>query len=418
MPEDLDPVTDITEQDGGADNRTDEEILNPEEKPEKTPSKEESDVTPPPERGEERKPKPEKEEDEEEEEEEEETEEEEEQEEDQSPLPSPEYKDVIKKFPTLFKEFPGLRHDFFRVKAYDKIFTSVDEAREVASQYDGYQELGKVLENGNSEALLANLAKFNKASMTQLATSFLPALYKTDPQTFGRISSDVLARTLRAAQSQAKSSGNKNLYYATEHLSMFLWDKKDVPEDAPNSSPEIEEQKRLLDERERKFFEARHTEFVTDVKDTGERILRKEISRGLDPDGVLPDIVKEAILERVMDDVDTSMGQDEQHVRNMNALWERAARMGHGKDFKNRLIQAYVSRARSLVGPIRRKLVGEAVAKISKRSTGAQGETTPRKAVPGGRTPSGGGKTPSPKDVDWSTTSDLDYLNRNITKRK
>ena len=129
--------------------------------------------------------------------------------------------------------------------------------------------------------------------------------------------------------------------------------------------------------------------------------------------------MKDSILDKVMSETDSAMARDEQHIRNMNALWERAARMGQGKDFKNRLIQTYVNRARTLVGPIRRRLVAEAVAKVHKKPSGAPSTSaTTRKAVPAGKSSGGNSRPPSPKEVDWSKTSDLDYLNRNIKPRR
>ena len=261
------------------------------------------------------------------------------------------------------------------------------------------------------------MGKYSKPALTKLANDFLPTLHKQDKALHDQVAGNLLARVLRSAQTQARSSGNKNLFHAAAHLSMYLWDKEDVPEVANRTAPDLEQQRQQLDEREKAFFTERNEEFKQDVKSTGERQLRKEISRGLDPDGVLPEFVSETILDRVLEEVDTAMARDEQHLRNMNVLWERAARMGRGKDFKNRLIQQYIGRARSLVGPIRRRLVADAVAKINKKPGGAPSATT-KKVVPGGGTPRSGTSRPSPKDVDWSKTSDLDYLNRNIKSRK
>lgn len=416
--EDLDPVID-GEQDADADTRTDLEILEDdgeekgEAKPkpvvdvkEKKPVKKEAPV------------EEEEEEEESEEEKEEEVEEEEEEEPDVDvPEASPEYRDVKKKYPALFKDFPGLRHDFFRVKAFDKLFTSVDEAKEVAERFDGLVEVEKVVASGNAEKMIQGLGQYSKPALAKFAHDFLPNLFKQDKELHEQVAGDLFSRVLRSAQTQARSSGNKNLYHAAAHLSMYLWNKEQIPEVATRTAPDLEIQRRELEEREQRFFTTRNNEFSQDVKSTGERQLRKEVSRGLDPDGVFPDFVVDSILDKVMSEVDYTMSTDEQHIKNMNVLWEKAARMGQGKDFKNRLIQQYISRARSLVGPIRRKLVSEAIAKINKKPGGASSATT-KKVVPGGGTPKAGAARPSPKDVDWSKTSDLDYLNRDIKSRK
>ncbi len=415
--EDLDPVVDDGAQDTDKDPyvKTDLEILDDDDKGTVETTVEDKPESKPPVETEERKPKPAK-EDEEEEEEEPEDEEEDEEEVD-IPAESPEYRDVKKKYPNLFKDFPGLRHDFFRVKAYDKVFSSVDEAREVADRYDGLVEVERIISTGDTPKLLTGLAQYSKPALRRLATDFLPVLNQVDKEVHDKIAGDLVARVLRAAQQQGKSSGNKNLFHAASHLSMFVFSKENPPDEAPVTSPEIEEQKQQLEARERQFFESRNSEFTQDVKTTGERQLRREVARGLDPDDVLPDFVKESILDRTLEEVDSAMGEDEQHIRNMNTLWEKAARMGHGKDFKNRLIQQYILRARSLVGPIRRKLVKDAIGKINKKP-GEGGKKIAGKSIPEGGVSRAGTKAPSSKDVDWSKTSDLDYLNRKIQTRK
>jgi len=433
-PEDIGPVTSNGDQDADPYVKTDLEILGNEDEPKKPDAKPSKDASDLPDLEDDdksdeddedddkkpkSKPKSESEDDEEDDDEDEDEDEVDEDEENvEIPDKSPEYRELKKKYPDLFKDFPGLRHDFFRVKAYDQIFTSVDEAKEVAEKYDGLVALEQVVASGNAGNFLNGLNNFSKPALQRLATDFLPALEKTDKTLHNKVAGGLLSNVLRAAQTQARSAGNKNLFHAAEHLAMFLWDKSEIPDSAPATSPEIEEQRRQLENRERSFFERQQTEFITDVKSTGERQLRKEVSRGLDPDDVLPEFVKDSILDKVMEDVDSAMSKDEQHIRNMNATWERASRNGHGKDFKNKLIQLYIGRARSLVGPIRRKLVTEAIAKMSKPKGGAPGDTKNRKPVPGGRAPGAGSGRPSPKDVDWSKTSDLDYLNRNVKTRK
>jgi hypothetical protein len=420
--EDLDPVTDG---DQGADpyTKTDLEILDkdepdPKPAPKPAPKADPGDIPPEPkdpDDDDEEDPKKLKEKEDDEEDDDEEDEEDEDEDDVDIPDKSPEYRDLKKAYPDIFKKFPGLRHDFFRVKAFDKLFTSVDEATEVAQRYDGLVEMEKVVSSGNAKNFINGLGQYSKPALQKMANDFLPSLAEVDKDLHDKVAGNLLARVLKAAQAQGRSSGNKNLFHAASHLSMFLWDKEQIPEAAPTTSPEIEEQRQALEQREKDFFDQRHTEFIGDVKSSGERQLRKEVSRGLDPDDVLPEFVKEAILDSAMDAIDEAMGKDEQHVRNMNTLWERAARQGHGKDFKNRLIQQYVSRARTLVGPIRRRLVGEAIAKINKKP-GDASSSTPKKAVPGGKAPGADSRRPSPKDIDWSKTSDLDYLNRNFKK--
>jgi len=50
--------------------------------------------------------------------------------EDDDEIESPTYKEVHTKFPTLFKEFPNLRHTIFREQEYTKLYPTVEDAKD------------------------------------------------------------------------------------------------------------------------------------------------------------------------------------------------------------------------------------------------------------------------------------------------
>src|SRR5437660_282354 len=49
----------------------------------------------------------------------------------------PQFKEITKKYPNFFKDFPNLRHAFFREKEYSEIFSTVDEAKEAQEDIEG-----------------------------------------------------------------------------------------------------------------------------------------------------------------------------------------------------------------------------------------------------------------------------------------
>jgi hypothetical protein len=333
---------------------------------------------------------------------------------------TPEYNDIKKKYPTFFKEFPGMRHTLFRMKAIDRIFPTVEEARSVAEKHDDLIQLEAAVLGGESDKVIRGLKNIDPDAMEKFAEQILPALFSEARPVHDRITANVLSTALRVAQRQARSSGNKNLYNAVGHMSQFLFGK-DVPPEATRreSSPEIEAQKKELDAREQQMYDAQARGFQDDVTSTGERLLRKALVKGLDPNDALPDFVKESIVNAAIDKIGAAMDRDEAHLTVINNLWARAQRAGFDKTSKAKLVAAWFGRAKSLVGPTRRKLVQAAIEK--QEGKGPTKDVHRRRHIrTGGK---GGGKEvgfkpKSAREVDWSKTSDLDILEGKATPRK
>ena len=333
---------------------------------------------------------------------------------------SPEYKDIVKKYPDFFKTFPSMRHIFFRMREMDRIFSSVDEAKEVVQRHDRLGELEQSILAGKADTLLKETHAADPKAFTKFAEDFLPQLYQADKQTYNRAVYPIFVNALREASRAAEEHGNENLGKAANWMSYFLFGKKSVAELPVRTAadPEVEAEKRALAERENRMTTQESQRFEGDTKQTGEKLLKREVLKGLDPDGVLPEFVKDAITDRVMQRVGALMDKDERHLAQMNALWKRAQQSGFSREAKARLITAYFGRARQLVGPIRRQLVKDAVSKSSgKRGT----STTPQRGrvIPSGGGPRGqGGKQVDPKNIDWAKTSDSDFMAGKVTYRK
>lgn len=331
---------------------------------------------------------------------------------------SPEYKDIVKKYPEFFKNFPSMRHIFFRMREMDRMFSSVDEAKEVVERHDNLTDLEQSIMAGKADKLLDGVKTADERSFTRFAEDLLPQLYQLDRPVYNRVVYPVFVNALREASRAAEEHGNENLGKAANWMAYFLFGKKSVAELPTKSAqdPEIEAERRALAERENRMVSAESQRFEGESKSTGENLLRREVLRGLDPDGVLPEFVRDAIVQRVMQRVGEMMEKDDRHLAQMNALWKRAQSTGFSREAKARLVSAWFGRARVLVGPIRRQLVRDAVSK-GRRS----GTTTPQKGkvIPSGGAPRReGGKPLDAKKIDWVRTSDSDFMAGKITYRK
>ena len=114
--------------------------------------------------------------------------------------------------------------------------------------------------------------------------------------------------------------------------------------------------------------------------------------------------------DKILKRVNEVLSSDERHMAAMRSMWEKAERSGFSAEWRNRIRNYYLSRAKAILPGIRAKAKSEATHKPG---------TAPRNQVPVGRSGSGsGGKVPlSAKHIDYSKTSDMDILNGKVTRK-
>jgi hypothetical protein len=119
----------------------------------------------------------------------------------------------------------------------------------------------------------------------------------------------------------------------------------------------------------------------------------------------------------VITDIGNTLGADPSHMRYMESLWSRARSNGRTEADKDRIIAAYMSRARSLAPQLRSKYVSEALGKRV-RAAGDKVRRVesipPRMANNGRESRNGGSQSYNPKSIDYRKTSDYDILNDDI----
>lgn len=405
-----DELSDEEELEEGSD---DEE----EETEDDEPEEEEEEDKEPEKKGEEKKEKKEKKEGEEEEEEEEEETDDEKKdkkkEDDEPVIGRPAIRDIKAKYPNFFKDFPEMRHVYFREKEFSDLFPSVEDAKDAAAKSDVYDDMAQALSEGQTDAFLKTLDDNDPPALKKLAETILPALWRGSKELYAVATEPLLVNFIRNVYARGQKAGGdegKNMMNSAKYFAKVLTGEFKIP-DAPKG-PDPNDPERLAFEREK----AEHrqnvaAEFSADVARTCARLLAKDIERGLDPEGAIPAFVKKALVKEIFEGVNQELKKDRQYMAKTHAIKNRAARAGFAGAFKTQLITTYLGRARQVLVPIRQKARQELLGKgkkgdvkklkgkgEEKGQTGHQQLRRTEGAATGGR-------------VDYKKKSDLDILN-------
>ncbi len=126
--------------------------------------------------------------------------------------------------------------------------------------------------------------------------------------------------------------------------------------------------------------------------------------------------VKGAALKEITSEVMKQLAADKSHLKHMDTLWARAEKTLSAED-KASIINAYLARAKQLVVTAKNKVVSESrgTTVLQEKQQQQQRREPDRAGKPGNGTSSG---PVDSKKVDWSKTSDEQFLAGKITFKK
>lgn len=362
-----------------------------------------------------------------EEEAEEEIEEESEEEPEEEPEPEkvldtiytrPSIAEIKGKYPDLFKDFPSLRDVYFRERAFNELFSSVEEAKEANENDGAFRTLREDIFNGDGTKLFAAL-KQDGETLNKFSASLLPTLFKASPEAHWKAVTPLLENIVRTMHAEGESKNIEDLKNASLHISNFLFGgtevaegKKTFVEKAPDNSVREERQK----------FEAeRFNSFSSDLESTAVSSLRSLVEKNLDPDGIMTPFIKNNIIRETITAVDAQLTADKAHMRGMESLNRKAKENNYSSEYKSKIISAYLERAKSLVPSVRAKFVSEAMGTSKKVADNKLAKADAAKSrvdkTAGSKLSSDRATQYDPKKINWGKTSDEDILNGNVTTK-
>lgn len=319
---------------------------------------------------------------------------------------------INKKFPEFFKEFPQMKHVIGREMAYSNIFPSIDEAKDAQTDSNNFDILNNYFESGDTKEICSLMKDTDEKAYEKFVDNFLPTLQTQDSNTFYKITAPLIQNVINQVYS-ANKGRDENIQNAALVIADYLFGNEDFAKNSPKIT-NVEDSRNNNTERD-KFFSERESLFQTEISSSVTQEVKDAIFDDIInqfPDQKIPDNMKDLIADQVDSSfykIDKSLGSDESHINMMKSLWKRAKNSGYTGDWKDRIIQAYLSRAKELIPSQRKRLQPLIPNKHS--SNGKNGS----KRIPAGNTSSNGDRNYSSRDIDWNKTSDRDFLDDKIT---
>jgi len=330
----------------------------------------------------------------------------------ETPVPR---KEILAKYPNIFKDFPYLQTAYYRDQQFTEVFPTVNDAKEA-------DEKAKVLDNfeadvmqGNTEKVLLAIKENDEKAFKKAVDNYLPTLLKVDQSAYLTVVGNVARQILSHAGNVGKQQGEAGepLSIAVKILSQFVFGSENPGEQTrlvredESINKEREELKRERENTVREKFESARSDLSSKVQNT----LRATIAANIDPKDSMPEFVKKSASRNAYEALEAQMAKDERFKTIMNTLWRRGFDDGFSKSSLERIRSAYLSKARTLLPIVIKQSRNEALKGLG-RNTNKDENTDRRGPIAPGKTAAStqSSQKTNPKEIPKGVST-LDFLN-------
>jgi hypothetical protein len=323
-------------------------------------------------------------------------------------------REILAKYPNLFKEFPYLEKAYYREQEFTNILGTIDDAKAAVEARDILASFEADVTKGNTELLLRAVKDNNPDGFNTLIDNYLPTLAKVDERAYHHVLGNVAKHTIIAMVREAKRSDNDTLKAAAQVLNQFIFGSSDFVPPTTLGKPQTETndpEKKQLIERERQYHRQAFESTVDDLNGRVNNILKSTIEGNIDPKKSMTDYVRKQAARDAMESLESMFSKDARFRSLTDKLWEQAAKENFSKPSVDRIKSAFVSKAKTLLPSVIKKARNEALQGLG-RSPEDETPSSPKKGPvsPGKPRSVSSGKIKSAKDIPKGMST-LEFLN-------
>lgn len=321
-------------------------------------------------------------------------------------------KEILKKYPNLFKEFPYLEKAYYREQQFTEVFPTINDAKEARESKETLDKFGEELMGGNVETILRTVKEENGNSFYKIVDDLLPTLAKVDEGAYHHLLGNTIKHTIVAMVAEAKrQNNNETLLSAAQILNQFVFGNSEFSPPTRLSKEEKEQGKPdELSKREQDFNRRQFETVRNDLNTRVNNSLRATIEGNIDPRNSMTEYVKKQAVREATELLNKLFVQDKRFAEISDRLWKAAFQSNFSRESVERIQSAYRSKARTLLPSVIKKARNEALRGMGKRVKDEEETPTRRPSGDNDRPQSNKrGKIAKPGDIPKQMKT-LDFL--------
>lgn len=327
-------------------------------------------------------------------------------------------KEILAKYPKLFKDFPYLEKAYYREQQFTETFPTIQDAKVASEKARILDSVESQVMGGDISTVLAAAKQESQEAFYKIADNYLPALRRVDQQAYYHVLGNVIKDTIITMVKEGRNLGDQGapLQAAANVLNQFVFGSqtftpprglsRNVPPDEANRRQQIqsEEQQRF----QGAFENTRDT-----LQTKADNVLKSTISQHIDPKDSMTDFVKKHAINEAHSTLEDLISKDTRFRGLLDRLWEKAFEKGFDKESTDRIKSAYLSKAKTLLPSVIKTARNNALKGSGRSSRETEDILTPKKSPSvssnGRSTAPSSGKYKTGKEIPRGVSS-LDYL--------
>jgi hypothetical protein len=326
-------------------------------------------------------------------------------------------REILKKYPELFKDFPYLERAYYREQQFTEILPTIDDAKMAVAKAGILDRFEADIASGNTETILTQVRKEDPNAFLKIVDDYLPTLARVDKDAYHHVLGNITKHTIWAMVQEGKRSQNEVLQSAAQILNQFVFGSSDFtpPRNLSNPNGVKQPANNEVDERERQFVERQYRSTVDDLNTKVNNTLKATIEAHIDTNQSMTDYVRKNASKDAMEKLEELIAKDSRFRQLTDKLWRNAQENNFSKDSTDRIRSAFLSKAKTLLPSVIKKARHDALKgmgkKVSEDKTDSV-ETGNNKGpvTPGRPRSNSSGKITSPKEIP-AGMSTIDFLN-------
>lgn len=279
-------------------------------------------------------------------------------------------KEILKKYPNLFKDFPYLEKAYYREQQFTEIVPTIDDAREAVQAKETLDNFEKALMGGDVSTTFKAVREEDPNAFYKIVDSLLPTIASVDESAYHHLVGNMTKHTIAAMVKEAKASDNEVLMSAAQILNQFVFGKSEYtpPSNLAKADEKRDDEKEnSITQREREFVQQQFTTAKDTLNTRLNNTLKATIEAHIDPKGSMGEFVKRAAIRQVTEELNQLIGKDSRFKTITDRLWQAAHKSNYSRESMERIRSAYLSKSKTLLGPVIKKARIEALKGMGKR---------------------------------------------------
>jgi hypothetical protein len=296
-------------------------------------------------------------------------------------------REILKKYPNVFKDFPYLERAYYREQQFTEVFPTVDDAKESLEKSNTLDKFEQDLMGGNTELML-KAVKSNPKAFNKIVDNYMDTLARVDEKAFHHVVGNTIKQTIMEMVKESRASNNEPLGMAAQILNQFVFGKSTFEPPKALSEPDKpgDDKESQLTARERAFNRNRLDSATSELNQKVNNSYKATIEANMDPKNSMTDYVRRNAIRDAQEKLETLISKDSRFKILVDKLWERAIEDNFSKSSTDKIRSAFMSKAKTLLQPVIKAARNEALRGMGKRvmkdSSEEQTSNTPPKKGP------------------------------------